>query len=152
MLKLIMEKFNHRISLVLISSLLLLTLSSCGKSGNDLTAYNAKKEDFNYLINSKRMPAKPDLANHKTILNRDYPIEIALFADGKFYYDLPNLGDGNGTWKYTKGHIELNAKRSLFDMKILVHALEENAADIGIEFYDRFGRNFIQVEKINTTK
>jgi len=129
--------------------ILMFVLVGCGKSKNDITVYSADKKDFSYIVNQSVMPEKPDLANHKTLLNRDYPIEIALFENGDFYYDLPNLGDGKGKWKFIKGRIELKAKRSLFDMEISLHAIEENAKDIGLEFFDRFGRNLISVEKIN---
>lgn len=130
----------------------LLTLFSCGQAPSDVKFYEVDKSDFDHVINSKRMPAKPDLANYKTLLNRDYPIEIALFDNGDFYYDLPNLGDGKGKWKYENGGIKLEAQRDLFDMEISVHALKENASEIGLEFFDRFGRNLISVEKINTNK
>ena len=136
--------------------LIALILVSCGKKDN-LDFYEVEKKDFDHLINDskKRTTSKPhdlDFAKTKTILNRDYPIEIALYDDGKWFYDLPNLDKGSGTWKYTEGRLELFAERDLFDMHIDVVVLEEDGKIIGIDFVDRHGRQVLPVEKINATK
>jgi hypothetical protein len=86
----------------------------------------------------------------KSILNAEYPFQIALYKDGKFYYDLPNLGDGVGTWKYTSGgKIQLKSKRSLFDMYIDVHGSDEASESLTIQFKDRFGPNTLKMTNVN---
>lgn len=124
---------------------------SCGPK-KDFEFYATDKKDFDHMINKQSAPAKPDMGKLKTILNRDYPIEIALFEDGKWYYDLPNLDDGFGTWKYEDGAIKLYAERDLFDMEIDVVALKESAKELGIMFVDRYGLQTMKAEKINSNK
>ena len=95
------------------------------------------------------MPDYPNLKSDKTLLNRDYPIEIAIYSDGQWYYDLPNLDTGKGTWSLENGRIKLFAKQRLFDMHIDVVAIEENAKNVVIKFRDRFGPRILNTEKIN---
>lgn len=128
------------------------TLLSCNPSGDDkseLTLFEVQASDFDQVINDKSLPLVPDLTTDKTILNRDYPIEIAIYNDGKWFYDLPNLDTGIGTWEYKNGKIELFAKRDLFDMYIDVVATKEGGAEMAIKFADRFGPKTLKVEKIN---
>lgn len=138
-----------RFSLLLFLSLLLLV--SCGGSGSssDLVFYEVSNSSFSELINQGAMPASPNLKVDKVISNYDYPIEIALYSDGKFYYNLPTLGDGNGTWTQESGYIKLYSERTLFDMYIEIKALNEEATDFGITFIDRFGPQAIKVQKDN---
>jgi len=133
-----------------ISALCLVT--SCNPTGEDkseLKLFEVKASDFNQIINDKPLPRDPNINQDKTILNRDYPIEIAIYNDGKWYYDLPNLDTGTGTWKYQDGKIKLFAKRALFDMHIDVVATQEGAKAVAIKFADRFGPKVLNVEKIN---
>ena len=131
--------------------ILLIILIGCGEKGK-LDFVELKKEDFKPIINEASVPAKPDLAQVKTIINRDYPIEIALFEDGRWYYDLPNLDDGFGTWKFKDGKLVLKAERDLFDMEIDVLSLNGDASKLGIHFQDRFGFRTIEVEQIAPNK
>lgn len=129
------------------------SFSSCNpakkEEKGELKYFVAKEEDFQTYINSKPMPAFPNLKSDKTLLNRDYPIEIALYNDGQWYYDLPNLDTGKGTWKLENGMIKLFAKQRLFDMHIDIVAIEESAKDVVIKFRDRFGPRILNTEKIN---
>lgn len=128
--------------------LLLVTLVACGgKSGHKF--YDAKEENFAKFINDKNMPASPNLTVDKSIIHRDYPIQLALYKDGKFYYDLPNLDDGSGTWKFDGGQIVLKSKHRLFNMRIDVRALDERADNLAISFIDRHGPQTLEVEKLN---
>ena len=129
--------------------LLILFISCSGKdSGTEL--YLAKDES-SYLkfINDKKMPANPNLTVDKSIVNNDYPIEIALYKDQRFFYHLPNLGSGKGTWEYKDGKIELKAKRSLFDMFIEVYGASQDHSHLAIQFTDRFGPNSLAMENSN---
>ncbi|MCO4795534.1 MAG: hypothetical protein KC493_17575, partial [Bacteriovoracaceae bacterium] len=87
---------------------LLLTIflfASCGlkKEKGELIVFEKSKTDYDQFINQKPKPNQPNLSIDKKIVNNDYPIELALYNDGKFYYNLENLGEGEGTWKYDNG-------------------------------------------------
>ncbi len=116
---------------------------------SDLKFYPIKKESFSQYINDKKMPSKPNLNEDKYIINRDYPIEISLYNNGTWYYNLDNLGEGKGTWVYKNGRLELFAQRDLFDMYIDIQAIKEDASEIIIQFSDRFGPRTLKVEKRN---
>lgn len=120
---------------------------SCGKGQNKTHPIQASA--LSKFVNAKNIPNDPNLTLDKAIINNNYPIEIALYSDQKFYYNLPNLGDGKGTWEYRDGKIELKAKRSLFDMYIDVVSTDENSSSLTIEFTDRFGPNSMRMENIN---
>ncbi len=137
---------------IILLALSMAFFSSCNPSSDDkseLRLFEVKSSDFDQVINDKPLPAAPNLNQDKTILNRDYPIEIAIYNDGKWYYDLPNLDTGIGTWEFKEGKLKLFAKRSLFDMHIDVVATEEGANTMAIKFSDRFGPKVLNVEKIN---
>ena len=128
--------------------LALVVLVSCGKGGGS-KLYKVDSSSLNKFVNQKNMSKKPNLTIDKSIVNKSYPIEIALYNDGRFYYDLPNLGDGRGTWKLNKGVIELKAKRTLFDMYIEVQASDVEAKSLTIQFTDRFGTNTLKMVNNN---
>ncbi len=129
-----------------------LNLISCTevqKSKNILNFNKVEKESFSKIINNKSLREGANLQEDKHLLNRDYPIEISLYADGKWYYNLDNLGDGNGTWKYQDGRLVLYAKRVLFDMHIDIEATDKNATKFVIKFSDRFGPRVLRAESLN---
>jgi hypothetical protein len=130
---------------------ILLTLISCGAESqkSDLEFYPIKKESFNKYINAEKASDDIDLSKDIHIVNRDYPIEISIYEDGKWYYNLDNLDDGFGTWKYKNGRLELFAHRTLFDMNINIEGTAEGAPNVVLKFSDRFGPRTIQVEKRN---
>lgn len=124
-------------------------LVSCGKPAKKVPLYAIKSEALTQYVNQKSMPASPNLTLDKSIVNNDYPIEIALYQDQRFYYNLPNLGSGKGTWKYHNGKIQLKAKRSLFDMHIDALAADPSSSELAIQFSDRFGENTLKMMNVN---
>lgn len=141
-----------KVSLVL--GALSLTGVSCvpGKRSEEkgeLRVFKISNQEMSPLINDKPMPNFPDLTSDKTLLNRDYPIEVALYNDGTWFYDLPNLDTGKGTWKMEGGVIKLFASHTLFDMHIDIVATEEGAKSLVLKFRDRFGPRVLETEKIN---
>lgn len=135
----------------MILRLLLLFLVGClGENRpSDLVFFKVKEGSYQKYINEKSMPGDPNLAQDKSIINTDYPIELALYQDGKFYYNLPTLSDGNGTWKYDNGIIALHASLTLFDMYIEISAKDEDAKNVQIYFRDRFGPKTLAMENNN---
>jgi hypothetical protein len=125
------------------------SLTGSSEEKTPLKFFLVEQKDLNHLINEKALPANPNLNSDKTLLNRDYPIEVALYNDGKWYYDLPNLDSGTGTWKYEGGMIKLYAERILFDMYIEVVAIEKGAEKVALKFTDRFGPRSLPSEKVN---
>lgn len=128
---------------------LFIGLSCTGKSGSaDL--YSAKDAgNFSKFVNQKKMPKSPNLTVDKSIVNEDYPIEIALYENNRFYYNLPNLGTGKGKWEFKDGKLELRAKRTLFDMYIEVYGGEQNFGQLAIQFTDRFGAKSLKMDNNN---
>ena len=126
-------------------------LNSCNdlnssKQG-ELSFFMASEKAFDKVINKKSMPLRVDFSKDKSLLNRDYPIELALYKDGKWFYDLPRYGEGTGTWEFKEGKIHLFAKTSLFDMNIDIVSLDEAGESLVIKFRDRFGPKILNVEK-----
>lgn len=126
---------------------LLLPLIGCGKS-DTVKYYRGELIDFQKFINPSDSN-NPNLNLDRSFVNNDYPIQIALYQDNQFYYDLPNLGDGKGTWAYKDGHLRLTAKRTIFDMVIEVHPRDQEVKSLAIEFRDRFGLKVLTVENEN---
>lgn len=136
-----------------IGTLLVLSLISCGDGlGGEKEAvsfFTASAASYSPFVNQKSLPKDVDLTSDITFLNRDYPIEIALYKNGEFFYDLPNLGTGRGTYKHEDGKIHLFAKRTLFNMNIEVIASNEDATEFVLRFRDRFGVRVLPTEKMN---
>lgn len=132
---------------ILLMSLLIFTFS-CGKGAGQKT-YAVKEEKLSKYVNAKSLPESPNLTLDKSIVNNSYPIEIALYENNRFYYNLPNLGDGKGTWEYSNGKIKLKAKRTLFDMYIEILSADETNSEMIIEFSDRFGPTSLKMMNVN---
>lgn len=124
--------------------------SSCTGKSASADLFTAKDAgSFTKFINQKKMPKNPNLTVDKSIINENYPIEIALYGDNRFFYSLPNLGTGKGTWKYSNGKIELKAKRTLFNMYIEVYGSTADFSKLSIQFTDRFGANTLKMDNNN---
>lgn len=135
--------------IVLLVLTILIGYSCTGKS-ESVDLYKAKEpEAYTKFINQKAMPADPNLTVDKSIVNEKYPIEIALYKDGQFYYDLPNLGSGKGNWIYKGGIIELKASRQIFDMYIEVYGTSPTIQEAAILFNDRFGSKTLKMDNNN---
>lgn len=141
-----MKSFSFLVLFILASSCL-------GKNDekSDLKFFSVPvtEKDFSAYINQKDLPDVPNMNADKVIVNEDYPIEIALYRDGKWFYDLPNLDTGSGTWRFDGGKIKLFAERSLFNMNIDIVAVKEQAKDVIIKFSDRFGPKTLPMDKKN---
>jgi len=128
--------------------LLLILAIGCGRQGTH-KLYKIEKDAMTKFVNQKSMPQEVNTSLDKLIVNNSYPIEIALYKDNSFYYNLANLGDGRGTWDHSGGKIKLKAKRTLFNMYIDIHGSDETAENLTIQFTDRFGANTLKMMNIN---
>ncbi len=100
---------------------------------------------YQTLANQSSAPNLDSTRDGIVLHNDDFPIEVKLYEDHTFYYLLPTLGDGKGTWQYQDGHINLHAKRTLFDMSIDVYSLAADSEKLAFSFADRHGWQFIDV-------
>lgn len=139
------------LKLALYTTFLTLILSSCGseKSGHDIESFQVSKQSFQKYINQKSIDRKSNLTLDKSIVNNEYPIEIALYQDNRWYYNLPNLGEGTGTYTFKNGKIQLIAQRPLFDMYIEMKPSDPEANHVHIEFRDRFGKKTLPMQNQN---
>ena len=125
----------------------ILFLISCGSSNEEFTFFQLENQAFEHIVNQSALEAKDDQAAI-TLSNEEYPVHVSLYLNNRFYYDLPSLGDGEGTWKIEEGKIVLEAKRTLFDMYIEVKSIDCYAEELTLSFIDRFGPQVIRVRKV----
>lgn len=126
---------------IFILSLFLFT--SCVEEKGELILFEKEEADYAQFINQKPKPERPNLTLDKRIVNNDYPIEIALYNDGKFFYSLPNLGDGEGTFKYENGILKLLAERKILtfdvEMSYTFTITRKDGSQSLLKFRDRRG-------------
>lgn len=73
--------------------------------------------------------------------NDDYPIRLSLYSNGRFYYQVDELGTGVGDWKYENGGLHLTSRRKIFDLNFYVTAAEQTGDKMVVKFFDRHGFN-----------
>ena len=124
------------------SLFLIFLFCSCKEEQGKLVFYESKIENYDKFINEKEMPLNPNLNVDKVIIDEEYPVEIAIYKDGRFFYNLENLGSGSGVWEHKDGSIILSAKREIFfkirDMIYKFSILKEDGTQASLEFRDRF--------------
>jgi hypothetical protein len=140
-------KINYLLHLLVI----LLVVSACGGSDKATKFYQVEAQSYSKFINQYELK-EPNLSLDRTLVNNDYPIEISLYSDNTFYYDLPNLGDGRGTWKISSRGIELFAVRDIFDMYLEIQATDPEANTVAVRFTDRFGPRVLKLVDKNVEK
>lgn len=123
-----------------------LTLISCSKN-KDQALHKATEVQFNKIINQQSTPETVSTNQFLTLSNGEYRMEVVLFQDNKWYYDLEKLDDGTGfgTWEYKDGIIILKAERDLFNMYIDIYARDEEASTFALKFIDRFGMKILDM-------
>jgi hypothetical protein len=128
----------------LMASMALAFLLSLCSSCSVPPAAEGNKRDYSFYSqyvnqSSTAAAAAPQVENLKLVMTGDeYPIRLALFEDGSFYYQIDRLGDGEGHWEYRDGVLQLLASRSLFDMKFSILAEKEGSQSVIIQFTDEF--------------
>ncbi len=130
-----------------ILGILLLVVVGC--SDGSPAKHKRGPEFFTRFVN----PAKDyDQAGQKLnelnllVSNQKYKMRYALFDNGKFYYEVDNLGHGNGKWSYHEGALNLFANRTMFDLDLNLVATEAEGDAISMQFLDRFGNNTVQIQ------
>ena len=122
---------------------LIMICTACQPEFEAVNPYEFVAQDLIFFSDFVNAPADPEGEKKLVLSNDSYPIDVALFTDGNFYYDLPNLGDGTGTWTHKEGFLDLYAERKLFAMKMSIHSVRETNGDLVIHFTDRFGTQYL---------
>ena len=120
-----------------------------GSKKGEVVYFEVEEKMFDKYINQKDLPSEPNYFVDKRLVNDSYPFEIILYKNNKFFYNLPNLGEGTGKFWYENGGIRFFAKRSLFDMHMDLKAKSKNAETVILKFKDRFGPNALEMTKHN---
>jgi hypothetical protein len=129
-------------------------LFSCGKKAS-VKLFHASEENYSKFINTRISPSgeRPNISGDKNFINHQYPVELALYSDHKFYYNLPNLGDGYGNWNYEDGKIVMKTKRNILGKNITmtyeIQANDESAENVSVQFTDRWGAQSFRLKKNN---
>lgn len=73
--------------------------------------------------------------------SEEFPIRLAIYDNGKFYYQVDELGTGIGDWKFEDGGLKLTTRRKIFDMNFYVTAAAVDGNELVVKFFDRHGFN-----------
>jgi hypothetical protein len=144
---------------MLILGAIALFLSACGldrPKTSPLRFFKTSSEQLTGVVNEVNgQDHTPQWPREKTLYNEDYPIELALYQDGVFKYNLPRLGTGQGTWTMDQGTISLKAEHKIdwfdftIDMNYEMGAADAEATRFRLQFADRYGPKDIELQKRN---
>ncbi len=135
--------------MILLVSTLLAGLLQTACSDGSPTKHKRDPAFFNRFVNPSENfnQAEHKLSELKVLTSNDkYKMRYALFDNGKFYYEVDNLGHGTGKWSYREGALNLFANRTMFDLDINLLATAEQGDEIAMQFLDRFGNNTVKVQ------
>ena len=132
--------------------IMILTLSlvavGCGNGGDSIE----HKRDYSFfqpMMNDSAdfKQAEQKMSELKVLTSNDkYNMRYALFDNGKFFYEVGNLGTGTGDWSFKNGYLNLFAIRTFFDIDINLIAADEAGSAMAMQFMDRFGRNTVSAQ------
>ena len=134
----------------------LFCFSSCLQSQKkgELIFLETPRESLKPTINKRNFKGSVDYNEDILLINNDYPIEIRLYQNKKFYFNLPNLGEGEGAWEYDGGKIKLMAEYHVeaidftIDMNYFIGLIDKKGS-LAINFTDRFGPKILKLDKVN---
>lgn len=116
---------------------------------SEMTAHERESAFYTRFVNESGdvSAAKNNLDKVKLLqTGSEYPMRMALFPEGTFYYQVDNLGDGEGRWDIKDGVLRMRAIRPLFDMHLFVSGEKPVGDEAIIRFIDRHGFNSLRVE------
>lgn len=129
-------------------------LGACAEDAK-LISFERDPSFFDPYLNSNDQfgDVKTNLAGLKLLqTGEEYPMRFVLFQDGRFYYQIDKLGDGQGRWKFHSGGIEMTAVRPIFDMHLYISAAAPTGEKTLIRFVDRHGFNSINLQLLEPSK
>lgn len=121
-----------------------LTLLQACSPGGSLIESKREASFYNQFVNptAEWAQAESRLAELKVLeTDQTYSMRFALFENGKAYYQIHNLGNGNGTWAYQDGALVITATRPIFDMELTLSAANVEGNETVARFVDRYGLN-----------
>lgn len=124
-----------------------LSLFGCDQ-GSSSVQHKRDPAFFNRFVNPAKdfAEAEAKLGELKLLVSQQkYKMRYALFDNGKFYYQVDNLGDGQGQWSYRDGALNLFAARMMFDLDLNLVAAKPEGDEMAMQFLDRFGNNTVPV-------
>ena len=130
-------------------SFLMISCQDIEKANRPYSVFKKPESSFSKAINHKT-----DEGSEFYLENKDFPIQVKLFDDGKFFWVLDTLKtdpQGFGTWKYDEkdGDLKLYAETKMFVMKMSVKSLSESSDEsFTIEFSDRHGPKFLPLTRV----
>lgn len=138
---------GENMSKVIFAVLSLAVIFAGGCSNKKNVEFKREPAFFKRLINNSENYEQADrkLNELKLMVSKEkYDMRYALFDNGKFYYEVENLGHGYGDWIYKDGAINLFAPRSFFDIDIDIMAAAATGEKMNLQFIDRFGNNVVK--------
>ncbi|MDA8792023.1 hypothetical protein N9N67_02185 [Bacteriovoracaceae bacterium] len=134
------------LSLILAS----LFIFSCGKPNSkpEVQQEAISADDYQFSINQKPSKRKTIRTDKYWYTDEYYrgDISLYLYDDGKVYYELENLGSGEGEWKYADDKITLKASFSFIDMEFELFLTERNPDKFYLKFTDSKGTQVKEVK------
>ncbi len=130
------------------SILLFAVITGCSRESK-VVANERPPEFYNRFVNSAAdEKVAPETLHELKILEADetYNMRIALFDNGRVYYQVDRLGDGRGIWRFYKGAIEIVAYRPIFDMQLYISGESATGDSVIVRYYDRVGLNSHPIE------
>ena len=136
---------------VIMLAILGLVAGSCQpefESKNPFTYYQKDAQFYQQFVNAAAAPESVDRSKVLTLRNDEFPMELALFGDNRFYYYMETLGDGFGTWEFDQDKLHLYAERTLFVMHMNIRSIDEADNQIAVDFIDRFGTQYLTLDPV----
>lgn len=127
-------------------------VAGCANNLQESDFIGIKRDEAFYseLINEKKPAPSNQISGVKIFTNKDsFPMRFVLYDDQTFYYQVDELGDGFGNWKFSDGALVLKASRTIFDMKLYISAAKATGSELIIRFVDRFGLQTHDLEYID---
>lgn len=122
-----------------------LSLALQGCSAGDGFVANKRDADFyaQFVNPTNEWPQAESRMDELKLLQIDevYKMRFLLFENGQVYYQINNLGNGNGHWQYVDGALTVIATRPIFDMELTFSAAETEGQKMVVRFIDRHGFN-----------
>ncbi|WP_413583197.1 transposase [Bdellovibrio sp. HCB288] len=134
-----------------IAAVLGLILQACSPSGS-LIAHQRSADFYGQFVNpAADWPQAESKIDELKVLqtSSEYPMRYVLFDNGKFYYQVDKLGNGEGVWSYENGALIVTAQRTIFKMELAVSAAKETGDETIVRFYDRHGFNEMPIKLRN---
>jgi hypothetical protein len=122
-------------------------LQACSPAGSMIS--HPRGDDFyvQFVNPSADWPQAETKIEELKVMQTDskYPMRYVLFDNGKFYYQVDRLGNGEGVWTIKNGALIMTAQRTIFDMELAVSAMNQTGNETLVRFYDRHGLNSMQI-------